>query len=105
MLLALLGACIRSRSGRFAAGGCDGGVLVSHSLIADQLGMGASSPMNLVCLNCASADCTCGRLDRLMNFASRTAVQEVVDVASELVLGSIDCAAERASAELEACLC
>jgi len=68
----------------------------------NQLGPGATFPMDLVCLNCASADCTCGRLDWLVNFAGRArCAQELVAAASELVLGSIDCAAERASTELE----
>ena len=56
--------------------------------------------MNLLCLKCASADCTCGRLDWLVNFVSSSA-PVMAGADSEIVLGSIDCAAERALAELE----
>jgi hypothetical protein len=63
------------------------------------------SLMVLLCLNCASADCTCGRLARLVSSVNQTDhVAHAACHAQEPVFGSIDCAAERvdAAAELEA---
>jgi hypothetical protein len=56
--------------------------------------------MNLLCLKCASANCTCGRL-ALTRLHRELCGEEVIDAGSEPVLGSIDCAAERGSAELK----
>ena len=60
--------------------------------------------MVLLCLKCASVDCSCGRLAWLVNFVNHA--ESAMDAAGhpqEPVFGSIDCAAERvdASAELE----
>jgi hypothetical protein len=40
--------------------------------------------MNLVCMKCASADCTCGRL------AGIAAVVALVEAAAEAILGGAD---------------
>jgi hypothetical protein len=61
--------------------------------------------MVLLCLKCASADCSCGRLAWLVNFVNHIgSAEDAAGHAPEPVFGSIDCAAgERAvaSAELE----
>ena len=60
--------------------------------------------MVLLCLKCASADCTCGRLAWLVDFVNDAeCAEEAVAHASVPTLGSIDCAVPRAdaSAELE----
>jgi hypothetical protein len=56
--------------------------------------------MSLLCLKCANASCICGRL-ALARLRRELRGEEVIDAASEPVLGSIDCAAERGSAELK----
>jgi hypothetical protein len=56
--------------------------------------------MNLLCLKCASADCKCGRL-ALAALVRELHTKEVGGVDSGLVLGSIDCAPERADAAAE----
>jgi hypothetical protein len=61
--------------------------------------------MVLLCLKCASADCSCGRLAWLVNFVNHAeCAEEAIGDASVPTLGSIDCAAERVDgfAELEA---
>lgn len=60
--------------------------------------------MVLLCLNCASADCSCGRLAWLVNFVNHAkGAEDAVRHAQEPVFGSIDGAVERVdpSAELE----
>ena len=56
--------------------------------------------MSFLCLKCANANCTCGRL-ALGRLRRELRSEEVIDAASEPVLGSIDCAAERPSTELK----
>ena len=78
-------------------------MLVSRSLTAEPLG--APLLMVLLCLKCASADCTCGRLAWLVDFVNYAdCAEDAAGHALAPVFGSIDCAAERAdaSAELEA---
>jgi hypothetical protein len=61
--------------------------------------------MVLLCLRCASADCTCGRLAWLFDFVNHAeCAEDAAGHEQEPVFGSIDGAAERAdaSAELEA---
>ncbi len=61
--------------------------------------------MVLLCLKCASADCSCGRLAWLVNFVNHAAsAEDAAGHAQEPAVGSIDGAAPArvdASADLE----
>ena len=79
-------------------------MLVSRSLTAECLG--APLLMVLLCLNCASAACSCGRLAWLLDFVNDAeGAEDAADQAQKPVFAAIDSAAtERsdASPDLEA---